>query len=148
MEYLSTLDDKGRISLPVRIRESINVSHIILTKGYPKSVWVFLPVEWEAFSQNLLKSANQSFTEQLKIQRQFFAPKVEIEIDKAGRIPISQSLRDFAGLSHDCRILEVVNHLEIWDSEQYRAYEEANEAEIQEVLEKMGPAALFSGSQS
>ena len=146
MEYLSTLDDKGRISLPVRIRENINVSHIILTKGYPDSVWVFLPDEWIAFRQNLLKSTNQSFIGQADIQRRFISPHVEIEIDKTGRIAIPQSLRDFARLIRDCNILEVVNHLEIWDSEKYRAYEKASETHIQEVLEKMGPAALFSGS--
>ena len=147
MEYLSTLDDKGRISLPVRIRESFKDCNLILTKGgYTKSVWVFFPDEWAIFSENIIKSAGTSFTDQLMVQHSFIAPKAEIEIDKAGRIAIPQSLRDFAFLSRDCKILEVVNHLEIWDSEQYKAYEKANEAKIQEVLEKMGPAALFSGS--
>ncbi|MCL2478271.1 MAG: cell division/cell wall cluster transcriptional repressor MraZ [Treponema sp.] len=147
MEYLSTLDDKGRISLPVRIRENIAENILILTKGYPKGVWVFLPAEWDIFSKNLLNSANQSFAKQLSVQRQFIAPKAEIEIDKAGRIAIPQSLRDYACLNRDCKILEVDNHLEIWDCEQYRAYEKANESQIQEVLEEIGPAALFSGSQ-
>ncbi|MCL2834807.1 MAG: cell division/cell wall cluster transcriptional repressor MraZ [Treponema sp.] len=146
MEYLSTLDDKGRISLPVKIRGSFSENSLILTKGITRSVWVFMHREWEDFSKNLLNSANQSFTKQLSIQHQFIAPKAEIEIDKAGRIAIPQSLRDFACLSRDCKILEVVNHLEIWDSEQYKAYEKANEAQIQEVLEEIGPAALFSGN--
>ena len=146
MEYLSTLDDKGRISLPARIRGNIDENTLILTKGINKSIWVFLPAEWEAFSKRLIDSITLSLSKQLMIQHQFFAPKAEMEIDKAGRIAIPQSLRDFACLSRDCKILEVINHLEIWDSDQYKAYEKANEANLQEVLEEMGPVALFSGN--
>ena len=146
MEYLGTLDEKGRISLPSRIRGSFKENCLILTKGITKSIWVFLPEDWEVFSQKLINSTALSLSKQMVIQHQFFAPKAEIEIDKAGRIAIPQSLRDFACLSRDCKILEVVNHLEIWDSEQYRAYEKANESQLQEVLEEMGPVTLFSGN--
>ena len=146
MEYLSTLDDKGRMSLPARIRGNMADNTLILTKGMNRSIWVFLPHEWGNFSQRLIDSASLSLSKQLVLQHQFIAPKAEIEIDKAGRIAIPQSLRDFAFLSRDCKILEVVNHLEIWDSAQYDAYLKANEEKLQEVLEELGPVALFSGS--
>ena len=146
MEYLCTLDDKGRISLPARIRSTINQNSLILTKGINKSIWVFLPEEWDSFSKKLIDSASLSLNKQMVIQHQFIAPKADMEIDKAGRIAIPQSLREFACLVRDCKILEVVNHLEIWDSEQYKAYEQANESQLQEVLEEMGPVTLFSGS--
>ena len=146
MEYLSTLDDKGRISLPTRIRGNMLENTLILTKGVNHSIWVFLPQEWEKFSQKLIDSAALSLTKQLVIQHQFIAPKAEMEIDKAGRIAIPLSLREFACLSRDCKILEVVNRLEIWDSAQYDSYLKANEEKLQEVLEEMGPVTLFSGS--
>ena len=146
MEYLSTLDDKGRISLPARIRGNMVDNTLILTKGVNHSIWVFLPHEWEKFSQKLIDSSALSLTKQLVIQHQFIAPKAEIEIDKAGRIAIPQSLRDYARLSRDCKVLEVVNRLEIWDSAQYDAYLKANEEKLHEVLEELGPVTLFSGS--
>jgi len=146
MEYLCTLDDKGRISLPARIRSTINQNSLILTKGINKSIWVFLPEEWDSFSKKLIDSASLSLNKQMVIQHQFIAPKADMEIDKAGRIAIPQSLREFACLVRDCKILEVVNHLEIWDADSYKAYEKANELQLQEVLEEMGPVTLFSGS--
>jgi MraZ protein len=146
MEYLSTLDDKGRISLPTRIRGNMVDNTLILTKGVNHSIWCFLSHEWGNFSQKLIDSASLSLNKQLVIQHQFIAPKAEIEIDKAGRIAIPQSLRDYACLSRDCKILEVVNRLEIWDSAQYDAYLEANEEKLQEVLEELGPMAFFSRS--
>ena len=146
MEDLSTLDDKGRISLPARIRGNMVENTLILTKGMDRSIWVFWPPEWEKFSQKLIDSASLPLNKQLVIQHQFIAPKAEIEIDKAGRIAIPQSLRDFACLSRDCKILEVVNRLEIWDSTQYDAYIQANEEKLQDILEELGPVTLFSGN--
>ena len=146
MEYLSTLDDKGRISLPARIRGNMADNTLILTKGMNRSIWVFLPPEWEKFSLKLIDSASLPLNKQLVIQHQFIAPKAEIEIDKAGRIAIPQSLRDFAFLSRDCKILEVVNRLEIWDSTQYDAYIQSNEEKLQDILEELGPVTLFSGN--
>lgn len=146
MEYLSTLDDKGRISLPARIRGNLSENKMILTKGVNRSIWVFLPEEWEKFSKKLIDSVALSLAKQLVIQHQFIAPKAEMEIDKAGRIAIPQSLRDFACLSRDCKVLDVVNHLEIWDSGQYETYLKANEDQLQAILEEMGPITLFNGN--
>ena len=138
MIYLGTLDDKGRISLPARIRGSIDADRLILTKGITKSIWVFHPDEWDLFIKDQLKkSAPLSLSKQMMVQHSFIAPKAEMEIDKAGRIAIPQDLRDFACLNRDCKILEVVNHLEIWDAEQYKAYEKAIESQLMEVLEEM-----------
>ena len=147
MEYLGTLDDKGRISLTTNIRRNILVNTLVLTKGVNGGIWVFLPHEWTEYSKMLLvNSESLSLAKQLMIQHKYIAPKAEIEIDKAGRLSIPQSLRDFACLTRDCKILEVVNHLEIWDSGQYDAYLKSNEEKLQEVLEEMGPVSLFTRS--
>ncbi|MDR1863661.1 MAG: division/cell wall cluster transcriptional repressor MraZ [Treponema sp.] len=143
MVYLSTLDDKGRISLPTRLRGTLTENKLILTKGNSLGIWVFLPEAWEQFSQDVAASA-ASFEESTLIQHQFIIPMVEQEIDKAGRIAIPPSLRDFAGLSRDCKILEARKHLEIWDSECYEGYLKANTEKLQGIMAKMGPLGIFS----
>jgi MraZ protein len=145
MEYLGTLDEKCRICLPSRVRGNLKVTHLILTKGVNRSIWMFTPEGWDRFSAKLANdSVALSLNKQLLIQHQFIAPKAEMEIDRAGRIAIPQSLRDFACLSKEITILEVVNHLEMWDSGQYAEYLKANETQLYEVLEEMGPVTLFS----
>jgi MraZ protein len=141
--HLSTLDDKGRISLPTRIRGIFTENRLILTKGDSRGIWVFLPEEWEQFSQDISASA-ASFEESTLIQHQFLIPMVEQEIDKAGRIIIPPSLRDFAGLSRDCNILEARRHLEIWDSAHYEAYLKANEDKLRALMTRIGPLGIFS----
>ena len=145
MEFLGTLDDKSRISLPARVRGNLAENKLILTKGVNHCIWVFAPAEWDIFSKKLIDSAALSLNKQLVIQHQFIAPRAEMEIDKAGRIAIPPSLREYACLARDCKILEVVNRLEIWDSDLYDAYLKANEEQLQKVLEEMGPVTLFSG---
>jgi MraZ protein len=69
---------------------------------------------------------------------------VEQEIDKAGRIVIPPSLRDFAGLNRDCKILEARRHFEIWDSDHYEAYLKGNEDKLKALMTRMGPLGIFA----
>jgi MraZ protein len=143
MMYLSTLDDKGRISLPTRLRGLFTENKLILTKGDSLGIWLFLPEEWEQFSRDISASAS-SFEESTLIQHQFIIPMVEQEIDKAGRIVVPPSLRDFAGLNRDCKILEARRHFEIWDSGHYEAYLKANSDKLKALMTRMGPLGIFS----
>jgi MraZ protein len=143
MEYPSVLDDKGRISLPARIRGGLKDNRLILTKGDSRGIWLFLPDEWERFSEKLM-SVPVSLKKSQAIQHRFIVPRVDMEIDKAGRVAIPQILREFAGLSRDCRILEAHKHLELWDSERYDAFLKDSDENLQEVLEEMGPTTLFA----
>jgi MraZ protein len=141
MVHLSTLDDKGRISLPTRIRGFFAENKLILTKGDSLGIWVFLPEDWEWFSNNITAAAS-SFEESTVIQHQFIIPMVEQEIDRAGRIVIPPSLREFAGLNRDCKILEAQMHMEIWDSGNYQAYCKSLEEKLNTFRPRMGP--IFS----
>jgi MraZ protein len=154
MEYLGTLDEKCRISLPSRIRGSLKENKLILTKGDYHSIWMFTPEDWVLFVNELVNDySGLSRNDKNHIQRRFIAPKAEIEIDKAGRIAIPPSLRDYAFLSRDIKILEVelegvlegVNRMEIWDSAKYSEYEKESDAQIFEAMDKMGQATPLSG---
>jgi MraZ protein len=142
MMYPSTLDEKGRISLPARLRGTFTEDKLILTKGNSLGIWIFLPEEWEQFSRDISANAS-SFEESTLIQHQFIIPMVEQEMDKAGRIVIPPSLRDFAGLSRDCQILEARKHLEIWDAGRYGTYLKSNEDKLNALMAKMAPLGIF-----
>ena len=61
------------------------------------------------------------------VLRSLIAPAQEVELDKAGRLSIPQSLRAYAGRSKDCIILGINRYMELWDSESYKSYLEENE---------------------
>jgi MraZ protein len=142
-EFSNTLDDKGRVSLPSRLREGILENILVLTRGIEDCLWLFLPGEWKRVSEKLMASASLSLEKMSLIQHRFIAPAQLVEIDKAGRIAVPQKLREFAGLTRDCTILGIEKYIEIWATDKYDAYWEQNRGKLKSVLEEMGPISLF-----
>lgn len=137
-EYHNSLDEKGRLLIPSRVRSEIAGNLLIVTQGVDKCLWLFPPEEWKRISENLMASTSIFQARARLIQRRIIAPAQETEIDKLGRINISQSLREYAGLSKDAVILGIKNYLEIWDETVYRDYWTDKEPEFQEAAEELG----------
>ena len=78
----------------------------------------------------------------MMIVYRFIAPAQEVEFDKAGRLSIPQSLREYANLEKDCTVLGVANHVEIWDSNAYKQYLEACEEAFNAAAEEFNDITL------
>ena len=76
------------------------------------------------------------------VLRSLIAPAQEVELDKAGRLSIPQSLREYAGLSKDCIILGINRYMELWDSESYKSYLEENEQDLKDAAEALSTINL------
>ncbi|MDR1373832.1 MAG: division/cell wall cluster transcriptional repressor MraZ [Treponema sp.] len=142
-EFNNTLDDKGRVSIPSRLREKLQENILILTKGIDDYVWLLPPEKWEKVSSTLIKNTSLSLKKASQVQHHFIVPAQEAELDKSGRVAIPQSLREYAGLTRDCVILGSGESLEIWDTRRYQAYQDSSEDTLMDVLEEMGPVDLF-----
>ena len=137
-EYRASLDEKGRVLIPSKVRADLNGSGLFVTRGIDKCLWVFPEPEWKRIAGNLMDSTSLFQSRARMIQRRIIAPAQESEFDKAGRINIPPSLREYANLTKECIVLGIESYLEIWDEEVYRAYWEENEAEFQEAAEELG----------
>ena len=58
-------------------------------------------------------------------------------MDKVGRLAVPQSLREYAGLKGDCRILYMRSIFELWDGEKYEKYLDDTEASVKLDLESL-----------
>ena len=116
-EYKNTLDDKGRFLFPAKLRSALSSNGLIVTQAIvDRCLWLFTPEEWEKISSKLMDNASPFSAKNRLIMRSFISPAQEIEFDKAGRLSIPQSLREYASLSKDCIVLGVNKYLELWDS--------------------------------
>jgi MraZ protein len=137
-EYYVTLDEKGRVSLPAGLRKELNETPLMLTKGADDCLWLYPPAKWKELVNDAIKDNTDQFSKvDLRVRRKYIGPAQEIEVDKAGRIPIAQSLREFAGLTKDCVVLGQIDYIEIWDGGRYRKYFEGSDAEFDEASEKL-----------
>jgi MraZ protein len=132
------LDEKGRLLIPARMRTEVAGNEVILTRGVENCLWLFPPEEWKTFSENLIGSTSLFQEKARLIQRRMIAPAQETEIDKAGRIVIPQTLREYADLRKECLILGLKKYMEIWSEAAYQDYLSENEAKFKEAAEELG----------
>ena len=95
-EYRNTLDEKGRILFPSKLRSELSENSLIVTQGIDRCLWLYTPDEWNVFSEKILKSASPFNEKNRSVIRRIIAPAQEVEFDKSGRLSIPQTLREFA----------------------------------------------------
>ena len=142
-EFRYSLDEKGRLMIPVKMRNGITGNVLILTRGVDKCIWLFPPEEWKELSENVLTSTSIFQEKARLIQRRIIAPAQEVEVDKSGRISIPSTLRDYAGLQKECIILGMLKYIEVWDDAFYNEYWKDNEGKFQEAAEELGGKFLL-----
>lgn len=142
-EHRCTLDEKGRLLIPARIRSEIAGSLIVLTRGVERCLWLFPPEEWKAFSERLVGSTSLFQEKARLIQRRMIAPAQETDIDRAGRIVVPPTLREYAGLAKECIVLGLKKYVEIWDEATWNAYLQENESRFKEATEALGGSIIL-----
>lgn len=142
--FESTLDDKGRVSIPARLRERYS-GELVITHGMQPSAWIMTPAVWEQVQAKLDKAASAlSEDEYLDLQYQYVLPAQVVEIDKSGRIAVPSAIRKYARLNRECLVLSAENRLELWDAEFFWTYLQERRAKNQETMQKLGPIRLFN----
>jgi MraZ protein len=142
--FESTLDDKGRVSVPAQIREKYSQTQLILTQGMQPSVYIMTPEVWEQFSGKLMNADTLNEEDYNLIQYQYILPAQGGEIDKSGRIAIPPAIRKYAGLTKNCLVMNARNHLEVWDAEFFYSYLRENRERRQAAERQMGALRLFN----
>ena len=135
-EYNNTIDEKGRLSFPTKLRTAVPGNVLMVTKGSENCLWLFAAEEWESFQSKMMANASPLKEKSMQVVRHFIAPAQPVEFDKNGRLSIPQSLREYAKLSKDCTVLGVAKFIELWDSGVYKQYLEASEESFKEAAEE------------
>ena len=112
-EYEHSLDAKGRLIMPSKLRIDIGESFII-TKGLDGCLFVFSQNEWNNF-ETKLKTLPLSDKNARNFVRFFLSGATECEIDKQGRFLIPNNLRVAANLEKEVVVIGVGTRLEIWN---------------------------------
>ena len=134
-EYMHTLDAKGRLAVPSRLRDELG-GVFYVTLSMDRCLSAYSAESWQRFSD---KVDAMPFVKQRKM-RPLFAFASRCETDAQGRILLPQNLRDYAGLTKDVTIVGCNNHAELWDSARWNEIHNAemtpeNIAAVMEELE-------------
>lgn len=134
-EYQHTIDDKGRLIIPAKLREGLGFSFVI-TRGLDQCLFVYPLDEWKAL-EDKLKSLPFTKADARAFTRFFFSGATECEWDKQGRVTIPANLREHAHLSKECVVIGVSNRVEIWSKDSWDNYFAESESSFSEIAEKL-----------
>ncbi len=132
-EYAHSLDTKGRLIMPSKLRQDMGEKFIV-TKGLDGCLFAFSQNEWISF-ESKLKSLPLSDKNARNFVRFFLSGATECELDKQGRFLIPLNLRTAANLEKEAVIIGVGTRLEIWNKDIWEKCDENISAD--EIAENM-----------
>jgi MraZ protein len=114
-----TIDDKNRLTLPAKFRESF-ADGLVISKGLDRCLQAYRREDWDRLVESRLAPLDPFSQEARRIQRFHFSGAAEAELDKQGRLMIPAPLLEHAELSREVVVAGMRNHVEIWDREAWR----------------------------
>ena len=134
-EYSYTIDDKKRLAVPAKFRESLG-KKVIITRGLDNCLFLYPQKEWKELAEKLSKLP-LSQSDARGFARIMLAGAMEVSLDKLGRILVPDYLKRYAGLSKRVIIAGLYNRIEIWDEDSWREYKEKTEKEAGDIAERL-----------
>lgn len=113
--YDHTIDKKGRIAIPSKLRDGFGDTFMICRGIYGKNCVCVYPTEqWNMLVEKIgsLPAAKSSV-----VKRFLYEGAFEVGFDSQGRILIPASLREYASLDDEAHIIGVDTNLEIWNKQ-------------------------------
>jgi MraZ protein len=135
-EYEHTIDDKSRLTLPAKFRESF-AQGIVLTRGMDGCLYAYTRSDWDRLVETRLSTLDPLSREGRLMQRYFFASAAAAEADKQGRVQIPPGLATTAGLGREVVVAGVYDHLEIWSRAAWREHLREVEGSAEHVAERL-----------
>ena len=134
-EYHHSIDDKGRLIIPSKLRSELGDSFIV-TRGLEGCLFVYPEQEWNNIVEKL-KTLPFTKKDARNFSRFFLSGATALEFDKQGRINITSPLIHYADLKKDCVIVGVSDRLEIWSEERWNQFFDENENDLSEIAEHL-----------
>lgn len=110
--YEHSLDAKGRVILPVKFRAPFERGGF-LSQFHEGCVALWTPEEFEKQLESMQQSSEQGRDER-NLARVWAGGSAEVEVDKAGRMPIPSYLRSFAQLENEVMVIGAIDRVELW----------------------------------
>ena len=139
-EYIHTIDEKNRVSMPAKFRKELG-KKIIITPGLGSCLFIFTSDEWGKVSKKLSDSdADLSFlkADQRSFNRYMFGRAAEVEIDGIGRMLIPEFLQEGIRLRDKAAIIGVRDRVEVWNEKAWSEQKELVSKQAEQLAEKLG----------
>jgi MraZ protein len=120
-QFYHNLDSKGRLTLPVRLRELLaGEDGAYILHGFDQNLMLVTAASFEIIYNRINHMSMTDPTARL-LRRLIFSGAVMAEFDKAGRVLLPQFLTDAVGIVNEAVIVGAGDYVEIWSPKEWTA---------------------------
>lgn len=134
-QYEHTIDEKGRLIIPAKYRESLG-DNFIITYGLDVCLFVYPMEEWEVLAEKL-KLLPLGQRDARAFKRILFSRATRCTLDNQGRVIIMKYLRDYARIKREVMVSGVLDRLEIWSKDIWQGYFKEIEDSYEDIAERI-----------
>ena len=124
-KYAAKLDEKNRLFVPAKLRSELGEDFYVtlgVNCGH-RCLTVYTADEWQKLSDNFNAL---SIHKRAGATSLIFMNAAQCNPDKQFRFGLTQHLIDFAGIKREVMIVGRAGQAEIWDAEEFAAFEQEN----------------------
>lgn len=132
-EFQHNLDQKGRITVPLKFREDLG-DKFYVCRGLDNCLTLYSEEKWQ---EVIVKVSSLPTAKAKSVQRFIFPGATDVEPDKQGRILLPASLREYASIDKEAIVAGVGDRAEIWNVETWRKYN-SEQDDIEEIMGEFG----------
>lgn len=139
-EYIHTIDEKNRLSFPMKFRKEMGKS-VVIAPGIEESLFVFTPDQWkktvDRLAETPLSEENRSFS------RYLMGGASEVEVDANGRILIPEALKAKLGIEDKVAIVGLYTRVELWKETTWKKYKKDVETKADKLANHLGSVGVL-----
>ena len=111
-EFVHTIDEKGRLTIPAKFRDGL-AAGLVITRSLDRCLAIYPQDEWEKLAA---KVSDLPMTDRRAraFRRLVFAHASDAVPDRQGRVLIPPHLREYAGLNGEAVITGLNTYIEVW----------------------------------
>jgi MraZ protein len=134
-KYEYSIDDKGRVSIPSKIRAAVGhqgqPEHLYVTPGPKGNLNAYTEAGYARYTDQL---SAQRGTDASDLLRYVSSMTDTAPWDKQGRILVNPQLQERAGITRDVIIVGVKSRIEIWDKQRFAEFEAQQQERVKDLF--------------
>lgn len=138
-EYELTIDAKGRFLLPASFRKQLPEGadvQFVVSRGFEQCLNLYPMDEWNILSEKINK-LNDFNPKVRDFKRLFLNGANIVESDAAGRLLLTKTLLEHAGITKDMVLTAQGNKMEIWDKATHKAHIQSKMADFSDLANEV-----------
>ncbi len=120
-EYSCKVDNKGRMMMPVKLRESLEENEFVVTKGLDNCIDLFPIEKWEEIIEKL-KELKMTNAKHRAYKRSVLSAATKMTLDNQGRINLPSTLIRHSEIDKNVIVIGNDDRIEIWSEEKWESY--------------------------